>query len=228
MKASDGVYRTLLSEIIHGDIAPGQVLAEVEQATRLGVSRTPIREALSRLSSEGFVAHSERRGLSVTALTVADVAGLYEVRQALEQQAARSAAKNRNPDVFTALARRFATAPEMIRRGDEGVEAYYRLNEELDDAVDSAIHNRYLLSALHTIRLHSARVRRIAQHDEARLVESASETLSICEAISWGDADLAASTTHVHLTHSLFHVVKTLASRDGHRFDTPPPTVPIH
>ena len=85
MRASDKAYQTLLDEIVEGSLAPGTVLAEVEQAARLGVSRTPLREALAHLRKDGLVEPLAGRGLIVTAISIDDIVELYELRQPLEQ-----------------------------------------------------------------------------------------------------------------------------------------------
>lgn len=125
VRASDAVYRALRDEIVLWHLAPGAVLGEVEQAGRLGVSRTPVREALRRLAAEGLVT-SRGRTLVVSDLASADVAHLFELREALETQAARLAARRRAPGVFDRLAERFAAAPDLLdpdRHGSPGVPA---------------------------------------------------------------------------------------------------------
>ena len=73
MRASDKAYSKLFHEIVDGDIAPGTVLAEVEQSTRLGVSRTPLREALSRLIADGLVESAPGRGVVVTEISLENI-----------------------------------------------------------------------------------------------------------------------------------------------------------
>ena len=88
MRASDKAYQALLEEIVDGTLAPGTALAEVEQSVRLGVSRTPLREALARLRKDGLIEQQRGRGLTVTEISLDDIVELYELRQPLEQQAA--------------------------------------------------------------------------------------------------------------------------------------------
>ena len=91
MRASDRAYAALRSEIVGWRIEPGTSLAEVELAERLGVSRTPVREALARLMADGLVAPVGGRGLVVSPFSLAEVELLYELRIALETQASRGA-----------------------------------------------------------------------------------------------------------------------------------------
>ena len=69
-----------------GDLAPGARLGEVELADRLGVSRTPVREALSRLAAEGLVEIAPNRGARVATWTVAELEGVFDLRSSLEPQ----------------------------------------------------------------------------------------------------------------------------------------------
>ena len=202
-RASDRAYARLRREIIDGALAPGTMLYEVEQSERLGVSRTPLREALARLAADGLVAPAGGRGLIVTEVSVDGIAELYELRQALEDQAARLAAIRRDPAVFTALRRDFALAPELAGGTQEQLQRYYALIDRFDAAVDEAVANPFLVAALAGVRTHLARIRRLTRRDEQRLRAAASEHLLIIDAIIAGDASLAAHATHVHLHQSL-------------------------
>lgn len=206
MKASDRAYRALLAEIVDGTLAPGAVLGEVEQSTRLGVSRTPIREAFSRLTADGLVEPQAGRGLIVTEVSLDNISELYELRGALEEQAARLAAQRGDPKKFTALASAFAAMTKLAVMETDDIKAYYDLNSQFDEAIDEAIKNSYLVGALRTVRTHLARARRIASDNPDRLREAARETLLILEAIIARDAALAAHATHVHLHRSLANI----------------------
>jgi DNA-binding GntR family transcriptional regulator len=209
MKASDRAYRVLLAEIVDGTLPPGTVLGEVEQSTRLGVSRTPIREALSRLTADGLVEPQAGRGLIVTEVSLENITELYELRGALEEQAARLAAQRGNPKKFVALAGAFESMTKLAIMGTDDIKAYYALNSQFDEAIDEAIQNAYLVGALRTVRMHLARVRRIAKDNPSRLREAANETLLVLDAIIAGDAALAAHATHVHLHRSLTNIRAT-------------------
>ncbi|CAN0238885.1 unnamed protein product, partial [Chrysoparadoxa australica] len=93
--ASQGnaTYRRLLDEIREGRLMPGERLRETELAERVGVSRTPVREAIRQLEADGLVGHVPRIGASVRKLDYAEVMELYEMRAVLEGTAARLAAR---------------------------------------------------------------------------------------------------------------------------------------
>jgi len=207
MRASDQAYATLLEEIQSGALAPGTVLAEVEQATRLGVSRTPAREAIGRLIADGLVAQQSPRITVVTDFHTDDLRALFEVRRALEESAARLAALRSNPAEFAELATAFAAAhPE--REG--AVDDYYALIARFDAALDAAVDNAYFASALRTIRTHLVRARRLARDNRDRLRASVAEHRLIAEAIAAGDPELAAHATHVHLHNALASILSSI------------------
>lgn len=207
MRASDRAYRTLLSEIQEGVLPAGAVLGEVEQASRLGVSRTPLREALARLAADGLVVQQSPRVTVVSDVDADDIRALFEFRRALEEAAARLAATRADPAEFAALADEFDSTS---LRG-EGREHYYDLIERFDAALDAAVDNAYLSAALRTIRTHLVRVRRLARENPARLSASVGEHALIAHAIAAQDADLAAHATHVHLHNALTSILASLS-----------------
>lgn len=208
MRASDRAYAALLDQIQSGELAPGAVLAEVEQAARLGVSRTPLREALGRLAADGLVVQQSPRVTVVSDIDLDDIRALFEVRRALEETAARLAAVRADTAVFAALAVEFAGVGELDRDG--GRDAYYALIARFDAQLDAAIGNDYLTSALRSVRTHLVRVRRLARDIPERLAASVAEHRLIAAAIADRDADLAAHATHVHLHNALTTILASL------------------
>ena len=208
MRVSDRAYRVLREDIVTGRLLPGTVLGEVEQSQRLGISRTPLREALSRLTADGLAAPHTGRGVVVTPISPNTVTGLFELRQALECKAAALAATRGNPETFTALRRDFENAADLILRNtetDPSRSGYYALVARLDEAIDAAATNAYLTQALANVRLHLARVRRLAKDNPERLLATAGEHATIAAAIAARDPVLAAAATSVHLAKSLEH-----------------------
>ena len=208
MRASDRAYLTLRDEIIDWKLPPGSVLGEVEQSTRLGVSRTPLREALARLTADGLVAPQAGRGLVVTDISLENIRELFEVRQALESQAARIAATRHEGDAFELLEAQFLGIAELLERDDPERHEYYDLVRRFDDAIDDAVHNPYLVTALESMRTHLVRVRRLAKDNPERLVAAASEHLLIVQAIIARNPELAAQATNIHLHHALTSALK--------------------
>ena len=207
MRASDQAYAALRDSILDWSLPPGAVLAEVEQAARLGLSRTPLREALARLVADGLVEPLGGRGLVVSAISADNVTELFELRVALEQQAASLAAARRDEAVFLALRDGFRHAPLLLTNSDPGRREYYALVARFDEAMDVAVQNPYLVSALGGVRVHVARIRRLSSDNPQRLLEASREHLLIVEAILAGDAALAAHATHIHLHNSLQNIL---------------------
>jgi DNA-binding GntR family transcriptional regulator len=201
-------YEQLRSEILEGVLGPGTTLFEVEQSERIGVSRTPVREAFGRLVAEGLLHDRQGRGLVVTDVSDRDIDALYEMRTCLEAQAAALAARHADPEVFARYARDFRNwHPPLLDAAvtDHQVNGYYALIRSFDRAVDTAASNTYLVDALDTLRAHVARVRRKAGASPVRLAASALEHALIASAIANHDAALAVHATHVHLHNSLEH-----------------------
>lgn len=212
MRASDRAYAALLDEIQSGALAPGAVLAETDQAARLGVSRTPLREALQQLMLDGLVVQQSPRVTVVSAVDAADIRSLFETRRALEEAAARLAAQRGDPDVFAALAADFAGVDLAARTGKDD---YYALIARLDHAIDQAVANDYMAAALRTVRTHLVRVRRMARDKPERLEASVGEHRLIAEALAECDGELAAHATHVHLRNALTSILESLTDTEG-------------
>jgi GntR family transcriptional regulator, rspAB operon transcriptional repressor len=206
--AAARAYHQLRSEILEGALGPGTTLYEVEQSERIGVSRTPVREAFGRLVAEGLLDDQQGRGLVVTDVSDRDIDALFEMRSCLEAQAAHLAARHGDPELFASYAREFRAwhapllDPEVT---EQQIVDYYALIRRFDRDVDVAANNTYLVDALDALRTHVVRVRRKAGASPSRLAASALEHALIASAIADHDAALAVHATHVHLHNSLEH-----------------------
>lgn len=221
MRASEMAYRQLRDDIIQWRLEPGAPMGEIEMAARVGVSRTPVRDALSRLIAEGLVTTDNGRTARVAAVSLDGIRELFELREALETQAARLAARRRDTAVFLTLKRDFTLKHrELMDRGlaGAGLEGGadrgnpYALSDRLDDAIDEAIGNLYLRNALRDLRGHLARVRRHAHADPDRLRQATTEHLVVVDAILERDETLAAQATAVHLHNSLNSILANIPS----------------
>ncbi|WP_125611487.1 GntR family transcriptional regulator [Specibacter cremeus] len=209
MRASDKAYATLRADIVEWRLPPGTVLAEVELSERLGVSRTPVREALARLSAEGLAAPQSGRGVVVTEISLDHVRELFELRSALECRAAELAAERGDAATFCALHAELAAAGDLLTDDDPSRHSYYELAARLDAAIDDAVGNAYLAQALKSLRVHLVRVRRLSKDNPARLREAAREHATIALAIANGNAAVASAATTVHLDNSLHRLLST-------------------
>lgn len=209
MRASERAYATLHSDIINWRLTPGTVLGEVELSERLGVSRTPIREALAKLTGEGLTEPQSGRGMVVSEISLDHLDELFELRSALECRAAELAAQRCDPDIFKRLHQQLANAGELITAQDPARTDYYHLAGELDSAVDAAVGNHYLNQALKNLRVHLVRVRRLGKDNPARLRDAAREHAAIALAIANHNPAVASAATTVHLDNSLRHLLST-------------------
>ncbi|PNH78941.1 GntR family transcriptional regulator [Arthrobacter sp. AFG20] len=209
MRASEKAYTALREDIVEWRLLPGTVLAEVEQSERLGVSRTPLREALGRLSAEGLTRVAGGRGVVVSDISLEDIDELFELRETLECRAAALAAERGDNSTFVRLLAELREAPSLLGGSDPARHDYYALVSKLDEAIDSAISNSYLAQAMRSLRVHLVRVRRLAADDAARLNAAAAEHAAIAEAIAAGNPRLAEAATTVHLHRSLSHLKAT-------------------
>ncbi len=210
--AGERAYQELLDGIQSGELPAGYVLGEVEQAARLGISRTPMREALRRLVAEGLAVQQSPRVTVVADLDVDDIRALFEIRRALEETSARLASERGDRRVFAGLADEFE---RVDLAGEEGRDAYYALIARFDTALDAAVGNDYIASALRTVRTHLVRVRRMARDKPERLAASASEHRLIADALAAGDGGLAAHATHVHLHNALNSILISLTAAES-------------
>lgn len=144
---SESVYISVKEGISGGRFKPGDRLREVSIAELLNVSRTPVREALRRLESEGLVTNAPARGLVVTALDRQQVLELYVLREILEGTAAAFAA-NRASE--TEIATLFDILEEEARHLQDA-KKLAEINRHFHQALHAASHNRYLIAAVNTL-----------------------------------------------------------------------------
>ncbi|MBX9594154.1 MAG: GntR family transcriptional regulator [Roseomonas sp.] len=137
-------YARIRAAIRDGTLAPGLRLTETDLAARFGVSRTPVRQAIARLESEGLLTHEARRGLTVTRPDHAQVVELYVMREVLEGAAARLAAQHASPTEIGAMAELIASEPGHF----DDARALAETNQRLHGLLYLAAHNRYLLRSL--------------------------------------------------------------------------------
>lgn len=209
VRASDRAYEALRKDIVEWRLLPGQVLGEVEQSERFGISRTPIREALSRLTADGLTETHRGRGVVVSQVSLDDVRALFELREALDCRAAKLASRRRDAATFERLASDLAAVRDHLDTAGADRTGYYDLVERMDRAIDEAAANPYLTAAQRPLRLHLARVRKLSRTNPGRLSRAATEHAQIARAIAEGDEELAEAATRVHLANSLHAVLTT-------------------
>lgn len=148
MSRAEHAYQMLLQAITQGSLKPGGRILETELASWFGISRTPVREALKRLESEGLICTAPRRGMIVARLDLQAIMELYQMREVLEGTAARLAAQQSSDAEVYNL--RELLDQEHSAQHDPAEQAIK--NRAFHNAIYLAAHNRYLLKSLNSLR----------------------------------------------------------------------------
>ena len=202
-------YQILKSEIISGKRKPGDVFDEKQFAAMLGVSRTPVREAVLQLAREGLLVVMPRRGTVISHISMEDVRQLYEARRMLEPQILRIAAARADKNVLA----RWQTFFESQQAADDAAALPYpgETEGQLCRDADAAFHlflaqstgNRYIVKQMEELMAQSQRIRNLSnQRRKSRYLASLAEHLRIVTALLQGDGERAAEEVLWHLRNS--------------------------
>ena len=189
---ADKAYQEIRGLIVSLQLAPGAVIDERQLIERLGIGRTPVREALRRLAQERLVEVYPRRGMFVTGVDVRELARLSEVREVLEPEAARLAAERATDSDKEALA-------ALLEELDAGASELMELDERIHRAVYRAAHNDLLEATLEQYYVLALRIWSIALDRAHELEEAVEAHRALLEAIQAGDGDRAADTMRAHV-----------------------------
>lgn len=194
---ADQAYYAIREWIVTLDLAPGSVVHERELMGRLGLGRTPVREALRDLAREQLVDVFPRRGMFVSGVDVGDIAGLSEVRLVLEAEAARLAAERRND---ADLVETGALLEELAgTAGEHDARRLIDLDERIHRHVAHCTHNPFLEATLEQYYVLALRIWFLAL-ERVALDEAIAEHHAILEAIRDGDPNRAETIMRAHVT----------------------------
>ena len=146
----DVVFHTLREAILKGELKPGERLMELQLASRLGVSRTPIREAIRMLELEGLAVTMPRKGAEVAKMTEKDMEDVLKIRKALDELAVGLACDNMTEEELKQLYVALKNFEESIRSGD--VKQIAQADVELHDSIYQAADNPKLVTMLNNLR----------------------------------------------------------------------------
>lgn len=194
--------------IIAGELRPGTRLVERTLAESLGVSRVPVRDALSQLKGEGLISQLPRSGMVVTELTRQMVEELLDVREALEVLSVRQATQRATPSEIKRLRKLLDTAATALQRED--LKAFNRTNSLLHDLITQMARNDLLASLIQPLqgRLHWL----LRQNGDPRLVHA--QHVAVCEAIAAGDPHRAEQVALEHVQTSRDLALSSLSFGD--------------
>ncbi|WP_218123568.1 GntR family transcriptional regulator [Quadrisphaera sp. DSM 44207] len=211
-----GIYDVLRAEIVAGAIPGGSPVREVALATRFGVSRTPVREALRRLQHDRLLVPGVR-GLAVRTIEPEEVVQVYDVRILLEAEAARSAARARTAVDLAVLEGLLARDRALVAPDDETRAA---TNLEFHAAVWQAGHNAVLQDLLQRLTAHLVRAPRSTLSRDERWREALEEHAALVDAVAAGDAERAAAVAAAHMRTAReirLALLREATAEQGHR-----------
>ena len=193
----DQVYTILRKDICEGRFAPGARLQEIELSEALGVSRSPVREALRRLVSDGLLLTAPNKGTYVKEFTCQDIDEIFDMRVMLESYSISRSQNNMTPerkqqlyDILQVLERSHA---------EDNLEQYTRADEELHNAIVALGDNSLVNSTYARVRSMNQQFRVFSLSDRTRFDDSLQEHRSIIHALVHGDTTEADRINRVHL-----------------------------
>jgi DNA-binding GntR family transcriptional regulator len=191
---SDEAYFRIRDLIVSLDLPPGAIVSERDLMERLGLGRTPVREALRTLAQEGLVEVYPRRGIFVSSVDVRDLGSLSEIRAVLESYAARLAAER-----ATAAERREAGALSEELDRTVGARQLIELDQRIHRHVYRCTHNPFLEKTLNEYYVLTLRIWFLALDRVERLDEAVQEHRELMTAIRDRDPDRAEETMRRHV-----------------------------
>jgi GntR family transcriptional regulator, rspAB operon transcriptional repressor len=208
--ARDQVYTALREAIVSAELEPGRRLSENELADLLGVSRTPVREALARLRDDGLVAIVPQLGTFVTLISSAAVADAAFVREALECGAIRLATESAAARDLEELQANLAAQDRAVQSDD--TEAFDRLDEALHRRLCELSGHEVVWWLSRRANGQLARVRRLSLPEPGYRAEMLAEHRAVVGAIADGDPDQAEQALRHHLRMVLSHLPQIQAA----------------
>jgi DNA-binding GntR family transcriptional regulator len=204
--SGEAAYDALLTSIREGHFAPGDRLREEDVALRLSLSRTPVREALRRLETDGIVEHRPRIGAVIRKLSHAEVVELYEMRIVLERTAAELAAKHGSDAEFDALE---GWNNEIARERQNPAKAA-EINQRFHRGIYLAGRNRFLIASARGLNNSLLLLGPTTFTDDARIDVVVAQHQDIVDALRGGDSKAAGEAAAIHLETSLRHRLRAM------------------
>jgi len=202
------VYERLRTEILDGKLHPGTRVKQEELTKRLGVSRTPIREALQRLESEGLICFVRRSSATVSAIPSREIEEIFELRALLEGYAAEKAAQSLDEKAIRKLHKLIA---EMdYHRAGEDVQKLLLKNEEFHRSICSLAGNETLLRMLDQIWRDIRRLRHDYLITPSGQEQSVREHKALMDALERRDSDLIRKLVQKHSHRTMIGILGTL------------------
>lgn len=206
------VLDAIREAIINGSLKPRERLMEIQLAEELGVSRTPIREALRKLELEGFIVMLPRKGAYVADVSFKDIADVFEIRAALESLAAGLAAERITDEEMEEMERHLVEKADAIARHD--MTQLVEVDTKFHELVYRASRNDRLSMIINNLREQIQRYRSTSLAYPGRMKQSLEEHRAIVEAIQSRDSQLARQLALEHIENAESSMIEAI-KKDG-------------
>jgi GntR family transcriptional regulator, rspAB operon transcriptional repressor len=191
-------YEAIKKKIIRGDLAEGHPISEKEVTEELGISRTPLREALNMLEQEHLLEIHPKRGVFVTRISYKDINNIYSIRLLLEPFAVRAAAPNLNRRALEEEEKIWSKVPK-----NDAAESHIQRDSRLHRLVAEATDNKYLIQFLSRLYDQAKRIRYVSvEKNSGRRAEIYAEHTAIIRGLLDGDVTAAEDAMRAHLEHA--------------------------
>ena len=204
----DIVFKTLREAIITGDLQPGERLMEIKLANELGVSRTPVREAIRKLELEGLVIMTARKGAEVAPINEKDLREVLEIRKALESLACALACKNIKDINIRKLKAVNAEISKAIEA--DNIELITKKDVEFHEMINTLTDNNRLIQMLHQLKEHIFRYRFEYIKEMKNKQVIVDEHNRIIDALSERDPEKASKELEQHIEIQEKYILNTL------------------
>ena len=209
----DVVFKTLRQAILKGELEPGERLMEIQLAERLGVSRTPIREAIRKLELEGLVLMIPRKGAEVAEITRQDMEDVLEVRTALEELAVKDACDHITDAQLSELKKASNEFKKALLEGKDLVTCA-DADMHFHDVILSATNNRRLIQMLNNLSEQMYRYRMEYLKDERTHKTLIEEHDAIRRALKKHDKVKAGAAIRVHIDNQKRSILESLTEKE--------------
>lgn len=204
---ADQVFERLESDIIQGIYPKGEILTELKLAEQLGVSRTPIREALRRLEQERLI-EDAGKGSRVLGITREDLWDIMTIRERIEGVASYYAALNLTPEGTKELTDIVDLQDFYFSKGD--VEHLRQVDDQFHDTICRLSGRSVIMDTLVPLHRKTRRYRRLSMEDQGRIPKTKQEHFEIYQAIVSGNARLAEELTAKHIMNAKEHMMEEM------------------
>lgn len=194
------VFETIREAIISGYLRPGERLMEVQLAEEMGVSRTPVREAIRKLELEGFLVMMPRKGAYVAGISMKDIADVFEIRASMESLAAGLAAERITEEELENLKQILVSVAESADHND--LDGIVHTDTDFHDIIYKASRNDRLIQIINNLMEQIQRFRATSLAFPGRMKVTVEEHRKLVEAIANRDVSLAKALAQEHVENA--------------------------